>query len=180
MPRNFTHPWDGFLRSNRYLIHDLATLFTEQFPGTLCDANVQTIRLPARSPVPATEPFNRFRVSLLLGLSHVRFICDFHKKIFTNSLQTLMVLHKIVSRYFAHPAKKWLFRLDNRGQCPDQFRIQASGRGWHLSFAMRRSQVRSLSAPPSRTRQKRAVFTQIQQLFPIHRFTPPAVVGELL
>jgi putative transposase len=48
--RNLTDPWDGFLRSNRYLIHDRATLFTDQFRRMLRDANVETIRLPAHSP----------------------------------------------------------------------------------------------------------------------------------
>src|SRR5450432_3443364 len=48
--RNLTDPWDGFLRSNRYLIHDRATLFTDPFRRMLRDANVETIRLPAHSP----------------------------------------------------------------------------------------------------------------------------------
>jgi hypothetical protein len=48
--RNLTDPWDGFLRSNRYLIHDRSTAFTEQFRQTLHQANVEALRLPARSP----------------------------------------------------------------------------------------------------------------------------------
>jgi len=48
--RHLTDPWDGFLRSARYLIHDRATLFTEPFRRTLRDANVKTIKLPAHSP----------------------------------------------------------------------------------------------------------------------------------
>lgn len=48
--RNLTDPWTGFLHSSRYLIHDRATLFTEQFRQTLRAANVESLRLPARSP----------------------------------------------------------------------------------------------------------------------------------
>jgi len=48
--RHVTDPWDGFLHSSRYLIHDRATLFTEPFPRMLRDANVKTIKLPAHSP----------------------------------------------------------------------------------------------------------------------------------
>ena len=48
--RNLTDPWDGFLRSSHYLIHDRASLFTEQFRQMLHGANVETIRLPTRSP----------------------------------------------------------------------------------------------------------------------------------
>lgn len=31
MARNLTDPWDGFLRSSRYSIHDRSTVFTEQW-----------------------------------------------------------------------------------------------------------------------------------------------------
>jgi putative transposase len=48
--RNLTDPWDGFLRSSRYLIHDQSTLFTEQFRQILRNAKVESLRLPARSP----------------------------------------------------------------------------------------------------------------------------------
>ena len=36
--------------TSRYLIHDRATIFMNQFRRMLRDANVETIRLPARSP----------------------------------------------------------------------------------------------------------------------------------
>ena len=48
--RNLTDPWAGFLCSSRYLIHDRATLFSEPFRQTLRSANLETIRLPVRSP----------------------------------------------------------------------------------------------------------------------------------
>ncbi len=50
MARNLTDPWDGFLRSSRYLIRDRSTVFTEHFRQTLRQANVEALRLPARSP----------------------------------------------------------------------------------------------------------------------------------
>jgi transposase InsO family protein len=50
LARNLTDPWNGFLRSSRYLIHDRSTVFTEQFRQTLRQANVAALRLPARSP----------------------------------------------------------------------------------------------------------------------------------
>ena len=48
--RHLIDPWDGLLRSSRYLIHDRVTLFTDPFRRLLRDSKVETIRLPARSP----------------------------------------------------------------------------------------------------------------------------------
>ena len=50
MGRHLTDPWAGFLRSSRYLLHDRATLFSEQFRQLLRSAQVEPLRLPARSP----------------------------------------------------------------------------------------------------------------------------------
>jgi transposase InsO family protein len=38
------------LRSSRYLLHDRATLFSEQFRQLLRSAQVEPLRLPAHSP----------------------------------------------------------------------------------------------------------------------------------
>src|SRR5664279_1962025 len=48
--RHLTDPWAGYLRSSRYLLHDRATLFSEQFRQLLHSAQVEPLRLPARSP----------------------------------------------------------------------------------------------------------------------------------
>ena len=48
--RNLTDESEGFLRGSRYLIHDRATVFTEQFRAILKSAGVEALRLPARSP----------------------------------------------------------------------------------------------------------------------------------
>ena len=48
--RNLIDPWAGFLRSSRYLIHDRATVFSEPFRQLLRSAQVEGMRLPARSP----------------------------------------------------------------------------------------------------------------------------------
>jgi transposase InsO family protein len=48
--RNLTDESEGFLRGSRYLIHDRATVFTEQFRAILKSAGVEPLRLPARSP----------------------------------------------------------------------------------------------------------------------------------
>lgn len=48
--RNLIDPWSGFLRSSRYLIHDRATVFSEPFRQLLRSAQVEGLRLPARSP----------------------------------------------------------------------------------------------------------------------------------
>lgn len=48
--RNPTDACDGFLRGNRFLIHDRSALFTEQFRATLKSAGVAPLRLPVRSP----------------------------------------------------------------------------------------------------------------------------------
>jgi transposase InsO family protein len=48
--RNLIDPWAGFLRSSRYLIHDRANVFSEPFRQLLRSAQVEGLRLPARSP----------------------------------------------------------------------------------------------------------------------------------
>ena len=48
--RHLTDPWAGYLRSSRYLLHDRAPLFSEQFGQLLGHAQVEPLRLPARSP----------------------------------------------------------------------------------------------------------------------------------
>jgi putative transposase len=48
--RNLSDVDDGFLNGCRYLIHDRDPLFTEAFRNILSSANVETIKLPARSP----------------------------------------------------------------------------------------------------------------------------------
>ena len=50
MARNLTEGFDGFLKDCRYLIHDRDSLFTAGFRGILEDDNIETIRLPKRSP----------------------------------------------------------------------------------------------------------------------------------
>ena len=48
--RNLIDPLAGFLRGTRLLIHDRASLFGEQFRQVLVSAQVEGLRLPARSP----------------------------------------------------------------------------------------------------------------------------------
>jgi hypothetical protein len=48
--RNLTDSVDGLLTEKRYLIHDRDPLFTHEFPSTLKDAGVQSVKLPPRSP----------------------------------------------------------------------------------------------------------------------------------
>jgi hypothetical protein len=48
--RNLTDVGDGFLIRKRFLIHDCDPRFTEAFRETLAAADVQVVRLPARSP----------------------------------------------------------------------------------------------------------------------------------
>lgn len=48
--RNLTDGMDGFLRGCRYLIHDRAGVFSEDFRMILVAASVESVRLPARSP----------------------------------------------------------------------------------------------------------------------------------
>jgi putative transposase len=50
MARNLTDGSDGFLSNCRYLIHDRASLFSEDFRRILAAAGVESLRLPARSP----------------------------------------------------------------------------------------------------------------------------------
>lgn len=48
--RNWTDPFDRFLRKHGYLIHDRDPLFTARFAEILLVAGVEAIRLPPRSP----------------------------------------------------------------------------------------------------------------------------------
>ena len=50
MARNLTDGWEGFLSGYRYLIHDRASVFSEDFRTLLQAAGVESVRLPARSP----------------------------------------------------------------------------------------------------------------------------------
>jgi transposase InsO family protein len=48
--RNLADGLDGFLSGCRYLIHDRASVFSEEFRMILEAAGVESVRLPARSP----------------------------------------------------------------------------------------------------------------------------------
>jgi hypothetical protein len=48
--RNLTDSVDGLLTGKRYLIHDRDPLFTDGFLRTLKDTNVESVKLPPRSP----------------------------------------------------------------------------------------------------------------------------------
>jgi len=48
--RNLTDCVEGLLTGKRYLIHDRDPLFTDEFLRTLKVANVESVKLPARSP----------------------------------------------------------------------------------------------------------------------------------
>ncbi len=48
--RNLTDPFDGFLRTAKYLIHDRGPAFTKQFASILKSGGVKTVKLPPRSP----------------------------------------------------------------------------------------------------------------------------------
>ena len=48
--RTLTDSVDRLLTGKRYVIHDRDPLFTEEFLSTLKDANVESVKLPPRSP----------------------------------------------------------------------------------------------------------------------------------
>ena len=48
--RNLTDAIDGILTGKRYLIHDRDPLFTAEFLDMLADAEMQSVKLPPRSP----------------------------------------------------------------------------------------------------------------------------------
>ncbi|HOW68824.1 MAG TPA: hypothetical protein P5186_29390 [Candidatus Paceibacterota bacterium] len=50
MARNLTDSLNGFLSGYRYLIHDRASVFRDDFRMILQAAGVASVRLPARSP----------------------------------------------------------------------------------------------------------------------------------
>ena len=47
---NVTDCEDGFLKKNRYLIHDRDPLYTNEFISLLAQSGIQSVRLPPRSP----------------------------------------------------------------------------------------------------------------------------------
>ena len=50
VPRNLTDANGGFLKGCRFLLHDRASLFSEDFRMILKAAGIESVRLPARSP----------------------------------------------------------------------------------------------------------------------------------
>jgi transposase InsO family protein len=50
MARNLTDGLDGFMSGCRYLIHDRASLFSEDFRMILRVTGIEAVRLPAHSP----------------------------------------------------------------------------------------------------------------------------------
>ena len=50
MARNLIDGLDGFMSGCRYLIHDRASLFSEDFRMILQAVGIESVRLPARSP----------------------------------------------------------------------------------------------------------------------------------
>jgi putative transposase len=48
--RNLTDAIDGILNGKRYLIHDRDPLFTTEFLNMVADVDVESVRLPPRSP----------------------------------------------------------------------------------------------------------------------------------
>lgn len=48
--RNLADAIDGILNGKRYVIHDRDPLFTTEFLNMLADVNVESVRLPPRSP----------------------------------------------------------------------------------------------------------------------------------
>ena len=50
MARNLTDGLDGFMSGCRYLIHDRASVFSEDFRMILQAVGIESVRLPARAP----------------------------------------------------------------------------------------------------------------------------------
>jgi Integrase core domain len=48
--RNITDCEDGFLKKNRYLIHDRDPLYTQEFVSLLDQSGIHSVKLPPRSP----------------------------------------------------------------------------------------------------------------------------------
>ena len=50
MARNLTDDVDGFLKGNRYLLHDRDPLYTKEFLDMLAEVGIESVRLPPRAP----------------------------------------------------------------------------------------------------------------------------------
>ena len=61
--RNLTDPFDGFLKDKRYVLMDRDSNFSDAFRTILKDADVEPVRLPARSP-DLNAQIERFHLSL--------------------------------------------------------------------------------------------------------------------
>ncbi len=61
--RNLTDPIDGFLKDKRYVLMDRNTNFSDAFQMIVKDAEVEPVRLPARSPH-LNSHIERFHLSL--------------------------------------------------------------------------------------------------------------------
>lgn len=61
--RNLTDPFDGFLKDKRYVLTDRDSSFSFAFRSILKDADVEPVRLPARSP-DLNSHIERFHLSI--------------------------------------------------------------------------------------------------------------------
>ena len=81
--------WDDFLSNKRYLIHDRDPLFTKQFRDILKASDVESIRLPPKSP-----NLNSFAERFVLSIKSE---C-LNRMIFFSEAQ----LHCAIKEYLAH------------------------------------------------------------------------------
>jgi transposase InsO family protein len=61
--RNLTDPFDGFLKDKRYVLMDRDSNFSAAFRSVLNDADVEPVRIPARSP-DLNSQIERFHLSI--------------------------------------------------------------------------------------------------------------------
>ncbi len=61
--RNLTDPFDGFLKDKKYVLMDRDSNFSAAFRTVLKDADVESVRLPARSP-DLNSQIERFHLSV--------------------------------------------------------------------------------------------------------------------
>jgi putative transposase len=63
MAGNLTDPFDGFLKDKRYVLMDRDSNFSAAFRSVLNDADVEPVRIPARSP-DLNSQIERFHLSI--------------------------------------------------------------------------------------------------------------------
>src|SRR3982750_751010 len=113
--RNLTDCVEGLLSGKRYLIDDRDPLFTDEFRRTLKDANMESVKLPSRSP-----NLNAYAERFVRSIKE----CCLDKMILFGESSLRRAVHEFVVHYLTERNHQG---LGNRLIMPDRQDLENSG-----------------------------------------------------